>query len=204
MMHAVYIVDEDASLRVALHGLLSATSNFAIHHFASGDSFLAGKDVLDPGVLLLDQDMPGDRGMHVLEAIGRDPRFAAVLVSWKSDIALAVQAMKSGAYDYLLKPYDNAAMLETVHAAATALRVNWSKSARIDAAKAKIDRLSSREHDVLLGLIDGLSNKRIARQLGISPRTVEIYRAKLMEKCEVASLAEVLHLAFIAGVIATA
>jgi two-component system response regulator FixJ len=201
VMRAVYLVDGDAALRASLHGLLSATSDFAIHHFASADSFLAGKDALDPGVLVLDHDVPGANGLDVLERIERDPRFATVLLSYRSDIALVVQAMKAGAHDFLLKPCDSAQMADAVRAAADALAAAWAKAARIESARARIASLSPRERDVLAGLMEGHANKAIARQLGISPRTVEIYRAKLMEKCEVGSLAEALHVAFLAGMV---
>lgn len=199
MMRAVYLIDDDAALRASLHELLSATSDFAIHHFASADSFLASKDALDPGVLVLDHDMPGAGGIEVLEQIERDPRFAAVVLSERTDIPLVVQAMKAGADDFLVKPCDTLTMADSVKAAADRLSSAWARSARNEAAKTKIESLSPREREVLAGLIAGHANKEIARQLGISPRTVEIYRAKLMEKCEVGSLAEALHIAFIAG-----
>jgi two-component system response regulator FixJ len=201
MRQAVYIVDDDDAVHASFHSLFSVRSKFAIHHFRSGDCFLADKDSLDPGVLLLDQDMPGATGMDVLESIGHDPRFVTILVTGHSDIALAVRAMKAGARDFLQKPYDATTMLETVDGAASQLEARQAEAADIDAARARFNSLSPRERDVIEGLIKGQANKAIARELGISPRTVEIYRCKMMKKLKVKSLAAALRIAFVTGLL---
>jgi two-component system response regulator FixJ len=202
MIRAIYIVDDDATVRASLHGLLAARPGFAIYSFPSGDRFLAGKEMLGPGTVLLDHNMPGASGMDVLEALDRDPRFATILVTGRGDIALAVRAMKAGALDFLEKPYDPAAMIEMVDAAAARLEAGRAEAAQGDAANARIDGLSPRERDVLAGLIAGQANKLIAHKLGISPRTVEIYRANMMATLGVRSLAEALRVAFAAGLVA--
>ncbi|MDB5704078.1 MAG: fixJ, partial [Sphingomonas bacterium] len=144
-IRAVYIVDDDATVRASLHGLLAARPGLAIYSFPSGDRFLAGREALGPGVLLLDHNMPGASGMDVLDALDGDPRFATILVTGRGDIALAVRAMKAGALDFLEKPYDPAAMIEMVDAAAARLEAGRAEAAQGDVANARIDGLSPRE-----------------------------------------------------------
>ena len=198
-MRNIYVVDDDDAVRASLQSLLATRPNLLIRSFRSGDAFLGDKDGLDPGVLLLDVHMPGASGIDVLHAIGGDRKFASVILTGQGNIMLAVEAMKAGALDFVEKPYDHLALLETVEGAFARLEAASADAQRIEEARAKLDRLSGREADVLKGLIDGHANKVIAHTLNISPRTVEIYRAHLMEKLEVHSLSEELRLAFAAG-----
>ena len=123
----------------------------------------------------------------------------AIILTGQGNVTLAVKAMKAGALDFIEKPYEADFLLRIVDAAFSRLEQDSEEAARVDAAKALIDKLSPRETDVLKGLIEGRSNKIIAYELDISPRTVEIYRANLMEKLEVRSLSEALRIAFAAG-----
>ncbi|WP_188054551.1 MULTISPECIES: response regulator transcription factor [unclassified Sphingosinithalassobacter] len=199
MTRTIYIVDDDDPVRASLHGLLSVKSDLVIRGFRTGDAFLAESAELDRGVLLLDFHMPGSTGLDVLLAIQDDPRFAAVILTGQGNVDLAVKAMKAGALDFIEKPYEAETLLRIVDAAFSRLEEDSEEAARVAAAQAKIDKLSPRETDVLKGLIEGRSNKIIAYELDISPRTVEIYRANLMEKLEVRSLSEALRIAFAAG-----
>jgi two-component system response regulator FixJ len=198
-MRNVYIVDDDDAVRASLQSLLATRPNLLIRGFRSGDAFLAEVSELDRGVLLLDVHMPGASGIDVLRGLDDRRQFASIILTGQGNINLAVDAMKAGALDFVEKPYDHLALLETVENAFARLEADSADTARVDAAKAKIDRLSGRETDVLRGLIDGQANKVIAHNLDISPRTVEIYRAHLMEKLEVRSLSEALRIAFAAG-----
>lgn len=199
---SAYIVEDDDSVRASLHGLLSVQANLLIHSFRSGEAFLEQAAELEPGCLLLDLQMPGCSGLDVLAAIAvYERKFAAIMLTGQGDIAIAVQAMKLGAIDFLEKPCDFAQLLTCVEAAFSGLEESHQISGRAGAATAKIARLSGRETDVLKGLIDGRSNKVIALNLDISPRTVEIYRANLMDKLEVRNLSQALRIAFAAGLI---
>jgi two-component system, LuxR family, response regulator FixJ len=199
MSRTIYIVDDDDPVRASLHGLLSVRPDLIIRGFRTGDAFLAEREDLAPGVVLLDFHMPGASGLDVLSAIQDDVRFATVILTGQGNVTLAVEAMKQGALDFVEKPYEADALLEIVDSAFSRLEQDSSEAARYELAKAKIDKLSPRETDVLKGLIEGRSNKVIAYELDISPRTVEIYRANLMEKLEVRSLSEALRIAFAAG-----
>lgn len=196
----IYIVDDDDAVRASLHSLLSVRSDLLIRGFRTGDAFLEERKDLDPGVLLLDFHMPGASGMDVLEAISDNPsQFVAIILTGQGNVTLAVQAMKVGALDFIEKPYEAEQLLQTIDNAFSRLEQDSQAASRVQQAEAKIAKLSPRETDVLKGLIEGRSNKIIAYELDISPRTVEIYRANLMEKLEVRSLSEALRIAFAAG-----
>lgn len=199
MTRTIYIVDDDDAVRASLHSLLSVRADLVIRGFRSGDAFMAEAGELDPGVLLLDFHMPGASGMDVLEAIDNVGRFAPIILTGQGNISLAVKAMKAGALDFLEKPYEADQLLQIVDTAFSRLEEDGEIASRQISAEAKIGKLSPRETDVLKGLIEGRSNKVIAYELNISPRTVEIYRANLMEKLEVRSLSEALRIAFAAG-----
>ncbi len=198
-MRNVYIVDDDDAVRASLQSLLATRNNLLIRSFRSGDAFLGEMTGLDPGVLLLDVHMPGASGIDVLRGITDRRQFAPIILTGQGNITLAVDAMKAGALDFVEKPYDHLSLLETVESAFSRLEAGSADVARVEAAKAKLAKLSGRETDVLKGLIDGQANKVIAHNLDISPRTVEIYRAHLMEKLDVRSLSEALRIAFAGG-----
>ena len=198
-MRNIYIVDDDDAVRASLQSLLATRPNLLIRSFRSGDAFLAEVKDVDPGVLLLDVHMPGASGIDVLRALPDPKQFASIVLTGQGNITLAVDAMKAGALDFVEKPYEHLALLQMIEGAFSRLETDSADAARIEAAKAKLARLSGRETDVLKGLIDGHANKVIAHHLDISPRTVEIYRAHLMEKLEVRSLSEALRIAFAAG-----
>lgn len=201
MTRTIYIVDDDDAVRASLHSLLSVRGDLVIRSYRSGDAFLEEAGELDPGVLLLDFHMPGASGLDVLNVVGQLPTFASVILTGQGNVGLAVQAMKAGALDFIEKPYEADQLMLVIDAAFSRLEQNSDAAARVDTAKSKIAKLSPRECDVLMGLIEGRSNKVIAYELDISPRTVEIYRANLMEKLEVRSLSEALRVAFAAGLI---
>jgi len=205
MIRNIYLIDDDDAVRASLHGLLSLRSDLVVRNFRSGDQFLEGAAELESGVLLLDYHMPGKNGLEVLQQLGSfsPVQFLTIILTGEGNIDIAVQAMKSGAFDFLEKPYKVNALLETIDKAFDRMEHDSAGSAQIETARAKVAVLSPRERDVLTGLIAGRSNKVIAYDLTISPRTVEIYRANLMTKMGVRSLSEALRIAFAAGLIAT-
>jgi two-component system response regulator FixJ len=203
MMRNIYLVDDDDAVRASLHSLLSLQSDLAVRSFRSGDGFLEDARALDTGVLLLDFHMPGLNGIEVLNALAESEpgKFATVILTGEGNVGLAVQAMKAGALDFIEKPYEAEALIGIIDAAFSRLEHDSASAAQIEQASAKIEGLSPRERDVLMGLIEGRANKVIAYELDISPRTVEIYRANLMTKLGVRSLPEALRIAFAAGLI---
>lgn len=201
-MRTIYLVDDDDAVRASLHSLLALGSSCIVRSFRSGDAFLEDVRSLAPGVVLLDFHMPGSTGMDVLRELRPfDGKFVAVILTGEGNIALAVQAMKMGALDFIEKPYEAGRLLELVETAFSRLEHDSAAVSQAEDARRKIAMLSPRERDVLMGLIDGRANKVIAHELDISPRTVEIYRANLMTKLGVRSLSEALRIAFAAGLI---
>ena len=199
MTRTIYIVDDDDAVRASLHSLLSVRPDLIVRGYRSGDAFLEQEAELDPGVVLLDFHMPGSSGLDVLLKLDRSPKFVPIVLTGQGNVGLAVQAMKAGALDFIEKPYEAEFLLKVIDQAFSKLEEDGEAAARTATAEAKIAKLSPRETDVLKGLIEGRSNKIIAYELDISPRTVEIYRANLMEKLEVRSLSEALRIAIAAG-----
>lgn len=199
-MRTIYIVDDDDPVRASLQSLLSVRRNLLIRSFRSGDLFLEQVEELDPGVLLLDFNMPGSNGLDVLRALRPfGNRFVSIVLTGKGSIDVAVQAMKIGAMDFLEKPYDPVVLLQLIDSAFVQHEQQHAMEERTAQAASRINALSPRERDVLKGLIEGRSNKVIAFELELSPRTVEIYRANLMQKLDVRSLSDALKIAFAAG-----
>ncbi len=201
-MRTVYVVDDDDAVRASVQGLLSTRPNLLIRGFRSGDAFLDELSSLDPGIVLLDHHMPGNTGLEVLrKLVPFAPHFAPIILTGQGDVQLAVEAMKAGALEFLEKPCDPHILLRTVDEGFARLETETAAADRTQAARQRIARLSMRETDVLMGLIDGQPNKVIAHALSLSPRTVEIYRANLMDKLGVRSLSEALRIAFAAGLV---
>ncbi|MDN4632206.1 response regulator [Sphingomonas sp. PvP056] len=205
MMRSVYVVDDDDPVRLSLQTLLQQIPGLIVRGYSSGDAFLAAIDAADQGVLLLDFHMPGATGLDVLRALQpMRERFATIMLTGRGDIGIAVQAMKAGALDFLEKPYDPDQLIEVIEAAFCRFEDDCARNARVVEARSRVATLSPREREVLLGLIEGRANKVIAHDLDLSPRTVEIYRANMMEKLDVGSLSEALRLAFAAGLVTPA
>ncbi len=197
---AVYVVDDDDAVRDSLEALLCA-SGYDVVTFGDATSFLKAYDPDSILCLLLDVRMPDADGIELLEqlaAMGDLP--AIVIITGHGDVAMAVRAMKAGAFDFIEKPFEPDALVERVAAAARwgeTLRDNRRKA---EEARAKFNTLTPRETDVLKQLVIGRPNKVIARELGLSPRTVEIHRARVMEKTGAESLSHLVRMAIAAGV----
>ena len=196
----VHIVDDDAAVRQSLAFLLSS-AGLAVRLYDSASAFLAGFASVKGGCLITDMRMPDMTGLELLHALkAKACGLPAIVITGHGDVALAVEAMKAGAIDFIEKPFDEEAILTAVQAA-----LEHGTGDRGDAA-AVVERLASlseRERQVLQGLIAGHPNKTIAYDLGISPRTVEVYRANLMAKMEARSLSELIRMAILAKVAPT-
>ncbi len=197
--YPIYVIDDDEAIRRSLSFLLK-TSGFAVQMFEGGLPFLKAAAGLEPGCVLLDVRMPDMDGLEVQRELrARGVMLPVVIMTGHGDVDMAVAAMKAGASDFIEKPFEKAALLACIAAAQRQSVAERGLSARAQEAQARLNALTDRERDVLDGLIQGLPNKTIAYDLGISPRTVEIHRANLMQKLEVRSLAEALRIAFHAG-----
>jgi len=197
----VHVVDDDEGLRESLAFLLRA-SGIEAETFASAIAFLDALPNAQPRCVITDVRMPEIGGMDLLRRLRElQVKVPVIVITGHADVPLAVEAMKAGAMDFLEKPFDDEALLASVRAA-----LKWRNGeAKRDAERAVVDArlasLSNRERDVLNGLVAGRANKQIAYDLGISPRTVEIYRANLMDKMQAGSLSDLVRMALIAGIL---
>lgn len=196
----IHVIDDDAAMRESLAFLLDV-NGFKPQVYESADSFLKGEGAGTASCVVSDIRMPGTTGVELVRKLrGGGFSCPVILMTGHGDVALAVEAMKAGAADFIEKPFDDTALLGAIHAALDARSVNdeHEKSARKD-AEARLAELSPRERDVLQGLVAGKINKVIAHELSISPRTVEVYRANLMAKTGARSMSELMRLALAAG-----
>ncbi len=195
----VHVIDDEETIRKAV-GFTLRTAGFAVEAYGSGVDFLKIADEAERGSIVLDMHMPDMNGLQVQAALTQmDISMPVVMLTGNGDIALAVQAMKAGAVDFLAKPIERALLLDAIDRAFA--RIDTAEGRALEEAEAcrQVDLLTPRERDVLEGLAQGLPNKTIAYDLGISSRTVEVHRASIMSKLGVRTLAETLRIAFAAG-----
>ncbi len=194
----VYLVDDEAAVRRSV-GFMLKTSGYEVETFESGEEFLKAAAHLAPGCVLLDVRLSGLDGLAVQQAMkDRGIVLPVIIITGHGDVGLAVRAMKAGAVDFLEKPFEKTAMIAALDQAMLRNEGRAELVRLADQARAQLNGLTPRERDVLHGLVEGQSNKVIAYDLGISPRTVEIHRANLMSKLGVNSLSDALKIAFTA------
>lgn len=195
----IHLVDDDEAIRRSA-GFMLKTSGYQVRAYASGVELMKEAKELAPGCILLDVRMPGMDGLEVQQALrDRGIGFPVIVMTGHGDVGVAVQAMKAGAVDFIEKPFEKAVLLSAIEEGFSRIEQTGRSSARADEARVRLQALTPRERDVLEGLVRGHPNKTIAYDLDISPRTVEIHRANLMSKLNVASLSEALRIAFAAG-----
>jgi two-component system, LuxR family, response regulator FixJ len=196
----IFIVDDDADVRDSLRALLES-AGFDVEDFDSAMGFLAA---ISPGrgaCLVADIRMPDMDGLALQEElVRRQANLPVIIVTGHGDVPLAVRAMKAGAIDFIEKPYDDELLLSSVRRASELVLSQRAQSSTAKEAETRVASLTSREREVLEHLVAGQPNKVIAHELGISPRTVEIHRAHLMEKMQARSLSDLVRLALTAGV----
>ena len=196
----VYVVDDDEAIRRSLAFLLR-TAGITSHTYESAEAFLAEARGLPPGCVITDVRMPGVDGIELVRRLGEEKLpLATIVMTGHGDIALAVEAMKAGAVDFIEKPFKDEVMLGAVQKALVA----DGGAAQDDGAKQAYQQafatLSRREREVLELVVVGKTSKVIAYDLGISPRTVEVYRAGMMMKTGAKSLSELVRMALLAGI----
>ncbi len=195
----MYVVDHDRDVRRST-SLLLRVEGFDCRSFGSGLDFLDSLSELKPGVILMELRNPEIDGFEMMGTLReRGIDWPVIAMTGEADVRVAVSAMKRGAIDVIVKPFGKNLLIEALANALPELSVITEKARRRDTAKAKIDSLSPRELEVLRCLIGGLSNKVIAHRLGLSIRTVEMHRARLMQRLQVNSLAGALAIAIDAG-----
>ncbi len=199
MQPVVYIIDDDRLARESLKWLIESAGQ-EVRVFESGITFLDHYQVGDPGCVVLDVRMPEINGMELHAKLRESgANIPVIIVTGHADVAMAVRAMKAGAWDFIEKPYNDALMLERVQGAIACDMDNRRNQERIDEIRQRVQLLTPRELEVMGHVIRSAQNKVIAQALGISVKTVELHRANLMAKMEVASSTELVRLAMIAG-----
>jgi two-component system response regulator FixJ len=195
----IHVVDDDPAMRDSLSFLLDV-NGFAPKAYESAYAFLMGAVIGLPTCVVSDIRMPGLNGIELVRELkGRGMNCPVILITGHGDVALAVEAMKAGAVDFIEKPFDDQALLGAISAALETHSTSQGDGAAKKAAEARLTELSPRERDVLQGLVAGKINKVIAHELSISPRTVEVYRANLMAKTGARSMSELMRIALAAG-----
>jgi two-component system response regulator FixJ len=196
----VYVVDDDAAVRESLAALLEGRS-YTVRTFGLARDFLDAAPTLRPGCLVADIRIPGMDGLELQQRLTeRQFNFPLIVITGHGDVPLAVRAMKAGALDFIEKPFAADAIIASVDAALARLKASGAETDPVAAgAAARLALLSPREREVLQGLLAGLPNKSIAYDLAISPRTVEIHRARVMDKMGARNLSELIRMSLAAG-----
>ena len=199
----VYVIDDDPAMRDSLDFLLGS-AGFTVRLFESAQMFLNELPNLATGCVVTDVRMPGIDGMELLRQLNLASgahKLPVIVMTGHGDVPLAVEAMKLGALDFLEKPFDDDRLIGMIETALSQ-RDSGAKSEAVSAdMAARIASLTQRERQVMQGLVTGLSNKAIARDYDISPRTVEVYRANVMTKMQAGNLSELVRFAIRAGIV---
>ena len=191
----VFVVDDDPALRRSLSYLIESIG-LDVETFAGGEEFLDACDPGRPGVLVLDLRMPGIGGLDVQRELNRRGiALPIILLTGHAEVSTAVRSLKGGAFDFIEKPFSDQVLLDAIQAAIRTDRTARTQSIRHEDIAERMERLTQREREVMERVVVGEANRVIAEHLGLSPKTVEVHRAHVMEKLEVRSLAELVRFA---------
>ena len=191
---SVFIVDDDDAVRSSLRLLLKSVGLPAIA-YASASEFLSAWQAEQPGCVVLDVRMPGMSGIELQHELNRRGAIMPVIfISGHADIPMAVEAIQHGAFDFLQKPFRDQDLIDRVQRALATDAQNRGELAKREVIRARFDSLTPREREVLTLVTQGKANKVMAGDLGVSQRTVEIHRARVMEKMGAASLAQLVRM----------
>jgi len=197
----IFVVDDDPSVRKSLTRVMTS-AGYSVEGFASARDFLAREPFVGPCCLVLDVRMPGLTGLDLQEALaGKGHRMPIVFITGHGDISMSVKAMKDGAADFLAKPFDVEKLLEAVERAVAKDVKDLGEEGRTAVVLERVELLTPREMEVFALVVTGMLNKQIAAELGIGEKTVKVHRARVMEKMQAGSVAELVRLADRAGVV---
>jgi len=197
----VHLIDDDEGVRHSLAFLLT-TAGLAVRVHDSATAFLAALPKLQPGCIVTDVRMPGIDGLELQRRLKElQVNLPVIVMTGHADIGLAVQAMKAGAIDFIEKPFDDEVMLSAIRTALDRYGETGLRDAEIGGIQAKLRTLSTREREVVSGLLNGQPNKTIAYDLHLSARTVEVHRASAMSKMGASSLSGLVRMALLAGLL---
>jgi two-component system, LuxR family, response regulator FixJ len=190
----VMVVDDDSGVRNAMRSLLKSVGLTAAL-YSSAQEFLAAYDPDQPGCLVLDIRMPGMSGMDLQQQLNlRGAVIPVIFMTGHGDIPMAVEAMQHGAFDFLQKPFRDQDLLDRIQKAMVKDGERRTALGERERIRSRLEALTEREREVLELLTKGKQNKQIAQDLGVSPRTIEIHRARVMEKMDAQSVAELVHM----------
>jgi two-component system response regulator FixJ len=190
----VFVVDDDEGVRDSLRFLLKSVG-LATKTLGSATEFLDSYDVDQPGCLILDVRMPAMSGLELQQQLNvRGATIPVIFITGHGDIPMAVEAMQHGAFDFLQKPFRDQDLIDRLQKALAKDAHNRAELKQRDQIRSRFDTLTPREHEVLVLMVRGLPNKIMAAELGVSQRTVEIHRARVMEKTEAGSLAHLVRM----------
>lgn len=195
----VHLIDDDAEVREAL-GLLLRTLGFTVEVHDSATGFLGKLPSLQPGCIVTDLRMPMLSGLKLQERLAEaECPFPVVVITGHGDVEACRRAFQRGAVDFLTKPVDEQALIDAVNLGLEQLGQRLARPGGSAGGDARLERLSQREREILDAIAEGLTTKEIARQLGISPRTVDTHRAHLAEKLGTSSVAEMVRIRLAGG-----
>ena len=193
-LQLIYVIDDDEAVRDSM-GMLLESADLPYRCFASADSFFAEHDGSQRGCLVLDIRMPGMNGIELQQKLAQmDSSLPIIFITGHGDVPMAVEAMRRGALDFLRKPVNEENFLERITYALDQESGHWHQKLDRDQAQQRIESLTEREHEVFLLVAEGLANKVVASDLGISERTVEVHRAQVMKKLDARTLAQLVRI----------
>ncbi len=193
----VYVVDDDQAVRDSLRWLIESVG-LNVETYASAQAFLEAYYPGRAGVLVLDVRMPGMSGLELQNALAsQELRLPVIVITGHGDVPMAVRAMKAGALDFIQKPFNDQELLERIHEALERdAPIRFERAERAEVV-ARLAQLTPRELEVMTRVVAGKPNKAIAAELGISKKTVEVHRARIMEKMQAESLADLVRIALL-------